>query len=257
MLEELIYYPGFEVNSENWLKFALLYLDKLVPIIPDSGDQHLNEMYHKLLGETNLINPHRPEKNEGHYATLDALDHVERVLQHPERYELTFGEKNFIEQWKQKDTQAYTLFHEKYTVCWEDFCLKNKLGHRDNHGIAVHRDLALIYMTILSQAISDKKGISPITDHDSMDRFSIFTRFQSPREAEIIQTAQGVIELALPVNLSEISFQTIIQHRNNESFRKMQKAFHQELEAFIESSENKAASNFESSLGNCWVDFRD
>jgi hypothetical protein len=257
MLEELIYYPGFEVNSENWLKFALLYLDKLVPIIPSSGDQHLNEIYHKLMGETDLINPHRPEKNEGHYATLDALDHVERLLQNPERYELTFGKKNFVEQWKQKDAQNYTLFQEKYTDCWEEFCLTNKLGHRDNQGISVHRDLALIYMTILSQAISDKRGVSPITDHDSMDRFSIFTRCQSPHKAEIIQTAQGVIELTLPVNLSEISFQTIIQHRNNEGFRKMQKAFHQELEAFIKTSENKAASNFESSLGNIWVDFRD
>ncbi|NJL56060.1 hypothetical protein HC928_13405 [bacterium] len=134
---------------------------------------------------------------------------------------------------------------------------ENKLGHRGNHGIVVHRDLALIYMTILSQAISDKRGISPITDHDSMDRFSIFTRFQSPHEAEIIQTAQGVIELALPVNLSEISFQSIIQHRNSENFRKMQKAFHQELEAFIKNSENKAGSNFQASLGNLWVDFRD
>ncbi|BFM38922.1 hypothetical protein [Synechocystis sp. LKSZ1] len=257
MLENLIYYPGFEVNSENWLKFALLYLDKLVPIIPSSGDQHLNEIYHKLMNETDLINPHRPEKNEGHYATLDALDNVERILQHPDRYKLTFGKKDFVDNWKQKDTQNYTLFQEKYTDCWENFCLQNKLGHRDNHGIVVHRDLALIYMTILSQAISDKRGISPITDHDSMDRFSIFTRFQSPHEAEIIQTAQGVIELALPVDLSEISFQAIIQHRNGEDFRKMQKAFHQELEAFIKSSENKAESNFRPSLGNIWVDFRD
>jgi len=257
MLEELIYYPGFEVSSDNWLKFALLYLDKLDPIIPKSGDQHLNEMYHKLMNETDLINPHRPEKDEGHYATLDALNHVECVLQHPERYKFTFGEQDFIERWKQKDAQSYSLFQEKYTDSWEQFCLQNKLGHRDNYGIAVPRDLALIYMTILSQAISERRGISAITDHDSMDRFSIFTRFQSPHEAEIIQTAQGIIELALPVNLSEISLETIIQHRNNENFRKTQKAFHQELKMFVENSENKAGSNFEPSLGSIWVDFRD
>ena len=38
-MEELIYYPGFEVSNEDWLKFALLYLDKLNPIIPESGEK--------------------------------------------------------------------------------------------------------------------------------------------------------------------------------------------------------------------------
>ncbi|NJL56059.1 hypothetical protein HC928_13400 [bacterium] len=121
MLEELIYYPGFEVNSENWLKFALLYLDKLVPIIPGSGDKHLNQMYHRLMDETDLINPHRPEKNEGHYATLDALDHVERVLQHPERYKLTFGEKDFVEHWKQKTLKTILFFKKNILTAGNNF----------------------------------------------------------------------------------------------------------------------------------------
>jgi hypothetical protein len=37
-LKKLIYYPSFEAEDINWLKFALLYIDVLKPIIPRSGD---------------------------------------------------------------------------------------------------------------------------------------------------------------------------------------------------------------------------
>lgn len=33
-MKELLYYPGFEIKNETWLKFALLYLDHISPIIP-------------------------------------------------------------------------------------------------------------------------------------------------------------------------------------------------------------------------------
>jgi hypothetical protein len=38
---ELIYYPGFEVQNPDWLKLALLYIDRLDPIIPVSDDKYL------------------------------------------------------------------------------------------------------------------------------------------------------------------------------------------------------------------------
>ena len=32
-MKGMIYYPGFEVKDETWLKFALLYLDRIRPIV--------------------------------------------------------------------------------------------------------------------------------------------------------------------------------------------------------------------------------
>src|SRR5436853_588756 len=64
-MQEFIYYPGFEVRDVNWLKFALLYLDKLDPIIPESGDEHLTEQYRRIMSETDLIEVHRPSLDEG------------------------------------------------------------------------------------------------------------------------------------------------------------------------------------------------
>ena len=34
-MKSMVYYPGFEVQNEKWLKFALLYFEELRPIIPD------------------------------------------------------------------------------------------------------------------------------------------------------------------------------------------------------------------------------
>ena len=34
-LKSLLYYPNFEIANKTWLKFALLYIDELRPIIPD------------------------------------------------------------------------------------------------------------------------------------------------------------------------------------------------------------------------------
>jgi len=33
-MQKLLYYPNFEMKNENFLKFALLYIDEIRPIIP-------------------------------------------------------------------------------------------------------------------------------------------------------------------------------------------------------------------------------
>lgn len=62
-MQELIYYPGFEVRNVSWLKFALLYIETLRPIIPVSGDKHISNFYSRIINETDLIERFRPEEN--------------------------------------------------------------------------------------------------------------------------------------------------------------------------------------------------
>src|ERR1039457_1576248 len=95
-MRQLIYYPGFEVMDVEWLKFALLYLDKLSPIIPYSADIFLSDTHRMLAEETDLISPHRPSYEEGDNATRDAMDKIESILQHPERYERIFGDSKSL-----------------------------------------------------------------------------------------------------------------------------------------------------------------
>jgi len=257
-MKNLIYYPGFEVRDPAWLKFALLYIDELNPIIPESGDRHLSDLHLKMIGETDLLASHRPTDKEGWLATLDAMGEIEKVMKRPESYSPLFGSGDFLSAWKSPDKHDYTLFLEKYTDDWKRFCIHNHFGTPTSEGIKVHEDLAFVYMTLLAQTIADSRGLSPISDHPKLDEFSIFTRTEGSAESEKIEVAQAVIELQLPANLNEIDLSDVISVRNRQGFKTRLEAFHQEFDKYFDSIESGARpGKFVASFDSIWKDFAD
>jgi len=88
-MKNLLYYPGFEVRDTTWLKFALLYLDELRPIIPDNPfreEHYLSDDARRVKNDTDLIHPYQPKYEEGAAASLMACDEFEKYLRNPERY---------------------------------------------------------------------------------------------------------------------------------------------------------------------------
>lgn len=53
-MHNLLYYPDFEVQDQNFLKFALLYIDEIRPIIPDNARGSLSGSMQHIMGYTNL-----------------------------------------------------------------------------------------------------------------------------------------------------------------------------------------------------------
>lgn len=257
-MENLIYYPGFEIIDPNWLKFALLYIDRLNPIIPSSGDDFLSDLHFRLSQETDLIVPHRPEIKEGKNATFDSLKTIDRILRNPERYFRIFGTSQIVDKWKQPENQNYTLFEDKYTYEWDRFCTKEGFAKRSDYGIKIPKELGLIYMTILAQAISESRGVSPITDHKELDKFSILMRDQKYSLKKKFNVAKSVINLKLPSNLHEIGIDKIIAFRNKNNFKAKLKSFHQELNEFLINLEEGSTSfDFVRSFNSIWSDFSD
>lgn len=255
-MEKLIYYPSFEVNNVNWLKFALLYIKELRPIIPWSGEKYLSDFHRKIYNETDLIKPYIPKFDEGKGATIVAIEEIEKIFEHPEHYVSIFGVNNIIEKWKNGELFNYKLFGEKYTYDWERFCIKNGVGKRCNEGILIPKELGLIYMTILAQVIADRNGISTITDSYGLDQFSIFIQQEHRSTEEIITVAQDTIKCKLPVGLHKLKLDDIIKFRNKSGFKKELNAFHCELEKYYKSKESGQTSyDFENSLGSFWMDF--
>ncbi len=257
-MNELIYYPGFEINNLNWLKFALLYIDKLNPIIPRSGDKYLTELHRKLSDETDLIRTHRPTYNEGIKSTLDAMEIVEKILQHPSRYFTIFHTSHIKQKWQDKKKHIYILFKEKYTHEWENFCLRNRIAQKCDEGLLLSRELGLIYMTILAQIIADSRGISPITDHKNLDRFSILIRKTNKLVVKKVEVAQSVLQLKLPANLEQIDLDRIIAFRNRKGFKSELYAFHDEFARFYKNIEDGSTIfDFVNSFKKTWNDFSD
>lgn len=237
-MKDLIYYPNFESTNNDWLKFALLYIEKLNPIIPPTGDSKRSNLYIQLINETDLIHIHRPEYHDGYTSSLDAIDIAERIAKTPERFDLFFGQMNSVRHWQDKHQQTYKLYEEKFSHDWEWFCLENKFAQKIDGGLLISEQLGTLYMVVLANTIADSKGKSPITDKINIDKLSYFLKSKAPTPCKELSNAKSIIELKLPAKLKSIPFEQIIKLRNSKDFKNQLKSFHSELDNFYKNIEN-------------------
>ena len=83
-MKELLYYPGFEIKNETWLKFALLYLDHISPIIPyinASEKYYLTPTFLKVKNNSDLISIKRPTPDDIDVAFETVLAKLENQLE--------------------------------------------------------------------------------------------------------------------------------------------------------------------------------
>jgi hypothetical protein len=73
-MKKLIYYPNFEPPNLTWLKFALLYLDKLESIVPLERQHLISDDYRRLMNETDLVGMYSPSYNETERASVKAVE---------------------------------------------------------------------------------------------------------------------------------------------------------------------------------------
>lgn len=235
-MKELIYYPRFESQDENWLKFSMLYMESFIPIIPQSGRRHLSNNYSKILDETDLIQPYEPKYLQGERATLKAIKDVEEILSSPHKNSVLFNAANVKRKMENPLMWTETLFQEKYTDEWNRFCLDSNLGKKSNEGLLISEELAMIYMTTLAQEIAFETDASTITDIGTWDNYTTYKRAKSPNFLNKANLAKTVLDLTIPDNLSEISFDRLIKFRNIN--RKYLTAFNTQLDITYESISN-------------------
>ncbi len=228
-MNNLIYYPSFEIEDENWLKLALLYFDKVHLIIPKSGDKFLSDQLTRIQDSTpNLFKKIRPEKLEVNESSRDATFAIEDIIRCPERFSADFGisgSETIVDKWQNKETQLYELFHEKFASFFKDFCIENRLAHESNNGIKVSKELADIYMAYLAKSFGDQCDLSPVTDKRRIDIISNRTN-ESIDEIETIQLGLKVIDCYLPQNIDRIPLEVCIEQRNSKNFMNNLHGFH-------------------------------
>ena len=208
-----------------------MYIDELITIILPSGDEELSPAYKEIIKETDLIKARRPTYNEGYKATLDAIERLEKVINQPILYYNIFETPNILDSWRNPENHKYLLFKEKYSHSWESFCLDNNFGRKEKEGLLLPSQLAFIFMTILSNAIAESKGLPVITNNTHMDRFSIFIRQTNNSEKHNSTLAKNIIQLHLP-NINEIDLNKIIKLRNSTGFKEKLKSFHEKLDQY-------------------------
>lgn len=220
-MNNLIYYPSFEVRDESWLKLALLYFDNIHLIIPSSADGLLSDQFRQI--ESCVNNPFktiRPEKHDVNTASRDAAFEIENILRFPERYNADFeitGNETVVDKWKNRNYQLFEIFNEKFAMFFKDFCIHNELAHESKHGIKVSRELADIFMALLAKSLGDQRSLSPITDIPRIDDISNKICL-TDKPCDSVELGFKIVDLYLPKNIDKIPLQTIINYRNTPKF---------------------------------------
>ena len=245
-MNEMIYYPSFEIHDTNWLKFALLYFDRLMPIIPYTirpEKYYLSTTALKVMDESDLIRPYRPDYEEGMCASVIACEEFENYLRKPERYSSFFSisrHDQVNERWHSFEHQDCTLFEGKYSKAFFDFCVKNGIATPCKDGIHISSDLAFVYMSILADVISRRNGLEMITDKKRYSTLLLRNNQTISRKlTQELRIAENTIELALPADIAEIPIDAIIDLRNRPDFNKTRKAYIGSIKKLIAHRENQ------------------
>lgn len=245
-MRKLIYYPSFDVKSKNWLKFALLYLDEIRPIIPKTGDLFRGSTMQSIIHNTELIKPYRPEDNYEivQIASNNAMDLFEKILERPGNYiqgyrrNSLLRENVFLSDFTDKSNQNYLLFNEKLSNSFAEYCIERNLAHRNENdfGLYTSKKVSHIYMSFLADEISNKSGLSSVTDHRFYNRI-ILNKTKEEHLKKKLKIVERTISLIIPEKLENIDINEIIKLRSDSKFNDLRKIYAKEITEYLEKNE--------------------
>ncbi|QXC32537.1 MULTISPECIES: hypothetical protein [Aeromonas] len=230
-MKTYIYYPGMEVRDELWLKFALLYLERLAFVFTVSEKSGLTALLETLRQQTDLLaEPPEPAffaaitpQIESQIAGLIAPDFVRHKV---------FGNKELIDRWRTPANHDCFCPAQAGLERLHSFCLAHGFASREEGGFRMARRFAnLLSMRLAREWALANEG-ALITDHDYLDRLLhlLESRYHNRGGQDCFHLE---IPLQVPSHLCEISFAELIALRSRSGFRQQLAEFNQALDALL------------------------
>lgn len=230
-MKTYIYYPGMEVRDELWLKFALLYLERLAFVFTVSEKSGLTALLQTLEQETDLL-AERPDaaffaaitpQLESQLSSLLAPDFVRHKV---------FGNKELIGRWRSPANHDCFCPAQAGLERLHGFCLAHGFASREEGGFRMARRFAnLLSMRLAREWALANEG-ALITDHDYLDRLLhlLESRYHNRGGQDCFHLE---IPLQVPTHLSDIPFAELIALRSRSGFRQQLAEFNQALDALL------------------------
>lgn len=230
-MKTYIYYPGMEVRDELWLKFALLYLERLAFVFTVSEKSGLTTLQQTLEQETDLL-AKRPDaaffaaitpQLESQLSGLLAPDFVRHKV---------FGNKELVTRWRQGANHDCFCPDQAGLERLHGFCLTHGFATRDEGGIRMARRFANLLSMRLAREWALANDGALITDHDYLDRLLhlLESRYHNRGGQDCFHLE---IPLQVPTHLGEISFAELIALRGRSGFRQQLAEFHLALDNLL------------------------
>lgn len=230
-MKTYIYYPGMEVRDELWLKFALLYLERLAFVFTVSEKSGLTALLQTLEQETDLL-AERPDaaffatitpQLESQLSSLLAPDFVRHKV---------FGNKELIGRWRTPANHDCFCPAQAGLERLHGFCLAHGFASQEEGGFRMARRFAnLLSMRLAREWALANEG-ALITDHDYLDRLLhlLESRYHNRGGQDCFHLE---IPLQVPTHLSDIPFEELIALRSRSGFRQQLAEFNQALDALL------------------------
>ncbi|MFM5165678.1 hypothetical protein ACEUAX_00765 [Aeromonas veronii] len=230
-MKTYIYYPGMEVRDELWLKFALLYLERLAFVFTVSEKSGLTALQQTLEQETDLL-AERPDaaffaaitpQLESQLSGLLAPDFVRHKV---------FGNKELVTRWRKGANHDCFCPDQAGLERLHGFCLAHGFASRDQGGIRMARRFANLLSMRLAREWALANDGALITDHDYLDRLLhlLESRYHNRGGQDCFHLE---IPLQVPTHLGEISFAELIALRGRSGFRQQLAEFHLALDNLL------------------------
>ncbi len=231
-MDNLIYYPSFFIEDEEWLKFGLLYMRNVSTIVPEDADTQLSSIHHFILDKTDFLTSYRPDYFEIDEATKIALERIDKRINSPinnyRGFSRGYNRPNDFEIWSTPTNQNFELFRSKFSYELEEYLKEFGFAKETTNGVLIADDIGKEYMTILANEIASENNMHVITDlkdHRKRNKFREYPTQKLYKKNEEINAVKGFLHLSIPNGLKEIPVEEIIELRNSPSYQRKLKEF--------------------------------
>lgn len=205
----LLYYPTIEFPNEDWLRQSLLYSDKVASILPFSDESKYPDSikYLNWKGEyspifiEDLISDNSTEYEFITKRFLNDIDNNKQIFHASSR--------------NIRPNTVNSLFQNKFSKkIISELNNRNLIDYRRDDQIHMPENIAIYYMSILAQFVSniiEDNIIIPSTDYTRFSKFS----FENGMKSE--QAINLIFKDCLPVPSKEVTISDIIEFKKNHS----------------------------------------
>lgn len=231
-MKTFIYYPGMEVRDELWLKFALLWLERLAFVFTVSEQSRLPPLLARLARQSDLLAP-PPSAADFDAITPPLMGLLGNLLDPGFVRHKVFGNRALIARWRASANHDCFCPDQPGLAALHQYCLEQGLASRDQGGIRMARRLAnLLSMYLAREWALTHDGLL-ITDHDYLDRLLHLSesRYQPSGGQACFHLEMG---LRLPASLASLSFDTLLARRAAPGYGAALGTFHLALAALCQ-----------------------